>query len=175
MRCRKSNRMPGYDYSAPGYYFVTICVKDRLPLLGKIERDCRCRSRPDLSNYGEIVKQQWFWLGEQYKYIKLDEFVVMPDHVHGIVVINECNMIDESPVGTERIAGTGRDLPLRRIFKIKPLHEIIGALKTTSSRRIHNAGCHEFRWQRSFYDRIIRNDKELYYIRNYIKTNPSGY
>jgi len=158
MRCRKPNRLPGYDYSLPGYYYVTICVQDRLPLLARAVNGIIL-----VNEYGKIVKHQWLYLAERYNYITLDEFVVMPDHVHGIVVINE------------PIVGAGRDLPLHDVYKIKPLHEIIGALKTTSSKQIHTAGCVEFKWQRSFYDRIIRDDKELYFIRNYIRNNPSRY
>jgi REP element-mobilizing transposase RayT len=145
MKNRKPNRIPGYDYSCPGAYFVTICVQNRIPAFGAIKNDEMC-----LNNCGEILKKQWFWLGEQYRYITLDEFIVMPDHIHGIVIIKESNLND----------------------KIKPLHEIIGVLKTTSSKHIHLAGNIEFKWQRSFYDRIVRTEEDLNIIRNYIRCNP---
>ncbi len=74
--------MPGYDYSLPGYYFVTINVHNRVSAFGKIEN-----GKMILNEYGEIVKRQWLWLGERYGYISPGEFIVMPDHFHGIVGI----------------------------------------------------------------------------------------
>ena len=88
----------------------------------------------------------------------------MPNHFHGILNI------------TDDFVGAGRDRPLRETRdpreKIKPVSELIGAFKTTTSKRIHQLGMTSFQWQRSFYDRIIRNDKELNRIREYIRTNP---
>jgi putative transposase len=173
MKNRKPNRMPGYDYSSPGCYFITICVHGRVPAFGFIDGGGMVRNE-----YGEIAMRQWIWLGEQYNYIALDEFVVMPDHVHGIIVISDMPddpfRVDES----NRMDGlnrTGRSRPARTGNKIKPIHEIIGAYKTTTSKQIHIAGYHDFRWQRSFYDRIIRDRNELNAIRNYIKQNPFRY
>jgi REP element-mobilizing transposase RayT len=80
----------------------------------------------------------------------------MPNHCHGILII-------DPDVGN----GRNRSLP-----KIKPLFELIGAFKTTSSKKIHEAGLREFKWQKSFYDHVIRNDKSLYRIRKYIINNP---
>ncbi len=110
-----------------------------------------------INQYGQIVVEQWLWLRKQYSYIELDNFIVMPNHFHGIIYIN--NMVV-----------TGRDLSLQ--MKIKSLSEIIGAFKTTSSKLIHKIGNNEFCWQRSFYDRIIRSDDELNVIREYVLYNP---
>ena len=152
---RKPNRMPGYDYSSPGYYFVTTNVHDRVPVFGEINNN-----KMILNKFGQIVRSQWLWLKKQYSYIFLDEYIVMPDHFHGILEI-----IDDGPH-----VGSGRDLPLRE-EKIKSLSELIGAFKTTSSKQIHFLGNNEFRWQRSFYDRIVESDNELENIREYIKGN----
>jgi putative transposase len=170
VRNRKPNRMPGYDYSTPGFYFITICVKYRVQAFGKVDNGIM-----RLNEYGEIVKRQWFWLGEQYPYIALDEFVVMQDHVHGILGFVYNGIMDTGYISGPEHTVAGRDLSLREIHKIKPLHEIIGAFKTTSSKQIHITGYNEFKWQRSFYDTIIRNERQLYNIRNYIKHNPSLY
>ena len=148
MEHRKHNRLPGYDYSQAGYYFVTVCTCNHNEWLGKIEND-----QMVLNGYGKIVKKQLLWLQEQYNYVQLDEFKVMPDHLHGILII----------------VGGGRDRPLQ---KIKSLSELISAFKTTSSKLIHMAGLKDFRWQRSFYDHIIRNEKELAEIQEYIVNNP---
>ena len=102
---------------------------------------------------GEIADQQWYWLAEQYPYIVLHEFIVMPNHIHGIIEIN-----------CKAMAGKGRDLSLPP--KIKSLSELMGAYKTTASKYIHLKGYAEFAWQRSFHDHIIRDEKSYKRICN---------
>src|SRR5574344_1605679 len=97
---RKLNRLKNYDYSKFGYYFVTICTKNFVHVFGKIKN-----GKIILNDYGEIVKNQWQWLEKQYEYIKLDVFIVMPNHIHGILIIE--NNAYES-------VGTSRDLSLER-------------------------------------------------------------
>jgi putative transposase len=125
-------------------------------------------------------------LAEQYPYVVLHEFVVMPNHMHGIIEINREN------IQTDRmIAGTGRDLSLQSSsqrpasydpipqlqseIKIKSLSELIGAYKTTTSKQIHLAGFPEFAWQRSFHDHIIRDEESCINISDYILNNPSNW
>ena len=88
----------------------------------------------------------------------------MPDHIHIIIIIDPSNVN----------VVTGRDLSQKdeQEQKIKSLSEIIGAFKTMSSKELHKNGLAEFKWQRSFYDRVIRNEKELFFIRQYIEQNP---
>jgi len=119
-----------------------------------------------LNEYGAIAEIQWFWLGEKYPYVILHEFVVMPNHIHGIIEINR------------DIVRTGRDLSLPQP-KIKPLSELIGAYKTTVSKQIHILECRDrsrpvptFAWQRSFYEHIIRDEKTFETISDYIINNP---
>ena len=165
---RKQNRLRGFDYSQAEWYFITVCVKDKMNCLGNIENE-----RIILNQYGKIVQEQWEWLPRQYNYMFEDISVVMPNHFHGILIIN-------NDVGTghdlslrnqnvEIAKRTGRDLSLQ---KIKSLSNLVGAFKTRSSKLIHQAGNTPFAWQRSFYDRIIRTEQELYNIRQYIQTNP---
>lgn len=151
---RKGNRLKGYDYSINNYYYVTICSKNRDECFGVIKNGLM-----KVNKYGKIVKKQWLWLVKQYRYVKLDKYIVMPNHFHGILIINN-----------KKIVGTGRDLSLQ--YKIKSLSELIGAFKTTSSKIIHENGLAGFAWQRSFYDNIIRNEKALIKIQNYIFNNP---
>ncbi len=158
---RKDNRLTSYDYSQIGYYFVTICTKRHVEWFEKIENE-----QMILNQYGEIVKKQWLWLAEHFPYVSLDKWILMPNHLHGIVVI------DSLP-----IVGTGRDLSLHQLpqengIKIKPLSDLIGAFKTTSSKMIHQQGLGEFLWQRSFYDHIVRDESSLNKIREYISNNP---
>jgi REP element-mobilizing transposase RayT len=107
-----------------------------------------------LNEYGTIAEKQWYWLEEQYPYVSLHAFVVMPNHIHGIIEINRSRIISSDPI------------------KIKPLSELIGAYKTTVSKQIHLSGFMEFQWQRSFYEHIIRDEKTLETISDYIINNP---
>ncbi|MDR3559346.1 MAG: hypothetical protein P4L62_00255 [Candidatus Pacebacteria bacterium] len=158
---RKSNRLVGYDYSQEGMYFVTFCTKERIEWFGEVKN-----GEMLLNKYGEITEQQLSWLAKQYKYINIDCKIVMPNHVHTILEI----------LPDVEIVGTGRDLSLRfQQSKIKPLPELIGALKTTSSKLIHRNGFNDFAWQRSYWDRIIRDEAELNRIREYIFNNPQNW
>ncbi|MFC1721765.1 transposase [Patescibacteria group bacterium] len=154
--------MPGYDYSLPGWYYVTICTKNRIECLGDVKNAIMI-----LNRHGQIAEQQWLWLGQQYDYVNVDVFVVMSNHLHGVLNIRDV------PVWT------GRDLSIRARdrdddgAKIKSLSELIGAFKTTSSKIIHQNGFIDFAWQRSFYDRIIADDNEYYRICQYIRDNPA--
>jgi REP element-mobilizing transposase RayT len=154
IRNRKLNRLTGFDYSNEGYYFVTICVKDKTEWFGEIKD-----GRMMLNKYGKIIKNRWVWLPKQYFYIQFDEFVVMPNHFHGILSIGN---------GHDNV-GNARERSLR---KMKSLSELIGAFKTTSSKLIHRTGLLEFQWQKSFYDHIIRNEQDLTRVREYIVNNP---
>jgi REP element-mobilizing transposase RayT len=144
---RKLNRLKEYDYSNGGYYFITICTADRDHYLGRIDKEIMIKN-----DFGNIVEKQWLWLHQNYQYVELDYYVVMPNHFHGIIII------DPSLITSD--------------IKIKSLSELIGAFKTTSSKIIHSTGLEVFCWQKSFYDRIIRNEKELLKIRQYIHNNP---
>ena len=157
IRERKLLRLAGYDYTAPGAYFITACVHGRKNEFGIIENGVM-----QLNEYGLIVEQQWKWLFDQYDYLKTGEYCVMPNHFHGIIQIT---------------VGNGRDRSLRycdrsRDEKIKPVPELIGAFKTTSSKLIHIAGNNKFKWQKSYYDVIIRDDESFCRISEYIKNNP---
>ena len=88
IRTRKNLRLKDYDYSQNGYYFITICTEDRIERFGKIENE-----KMILNKYGEIVKQFWFEMPKHFETIILDKFTVMPNHLHGIIVI-ENNRID---------------------------------------------------------------------------------
>ncbi|HCC23862.1 TPA: hypothetical protein DF272_06840, partial [Candidatus Falkowbacteria bacterium] len=79
---RKKNRLEDFDYSQNGWYFVTTCIKSMEELFGEIKND-----EMILNHYGEIIQNQWLWLANQYDYVRLDEFVVMPNHFHGILII----------------------------------------------------------------------------------------
>jgi REP element-mobilizing transposase RayT len=117
--------------------------------------------RMQLNDYGNIVVKQWIWLQEQYPYVTLDKYIVMPNHMHGIVVIKDYAFT----------VGTTLGLSLQNSH-MSALSKIVCAFKTTSSKLIHQNGFQSFQWQRSFYDHIIRNETSLNSIRNYITYNP---
>jgi len=148
---RRSIRLKDYDYSQEGAYFVTICTQNHKPLLGEIRN-----AEMVLNEYGKIVAECWLWLSKQYPHVELDEWVLMPNHMHGIIIL--CR-------GGSRTAPTG-------IYK--PLGRLIGAFKTTSTKRINvlhrTPGARV--WQRNYYEHVIRNEDDLNEIRQYILDNP---
>lgn len=153
---RRSIRLRDYNYTQTGAYFVTVCTYQRECLLGEI-----VDGEMQLNGYGNVTKTCWEWLSQQYLYVELDEWVVMPNHLHGILVINE-----------DRGKGGSRTAPTV-LSKRKPLGRLIGAFKTISNKQI-NEFCGrkgESVWQRNYYEHIIRNEEELNRIREYIITN----
>ncbi len=130
---RKPNRLKGYDYSQDNLYFVTSCVQARACCFGTITD-----GKMTLNEYGQIAEQQWHWLGGQYRYVVLHEFVVMPNHIHGIIEINR-SILGTGNLGTGDVGvleGCNPTIPI----KIKSLSELMGAYKTTSSKKIHLLG-----------------------------------
>jgi REP element-mobilizing transposase RayT len=160
---RRSIRLQGYDYSQDGTYFVTLCTHNRENLLGEIKN-----GEMILNEYGKIIAESWEWLGVQYDYVELDAWVIMPNHMHGIIVINQNG--GGSGRGGSRTAPTRTAPPV----KTKSLGRLIGAFKTVSTKRINQIrktpGA--IVWQRNYWDHIIRDEKSLRNIRNYIINNP---
>lgn len=151
----ESARLTDYDYSQNGAYFITICTHNRLNLFGKLQNDTM-----ELNTFGLIVNECWNNLPNHYSNIILDEFIIMPNHIHGILRIQ-----------TEQyLTTTGK----YDTTKNHGLSEIVRALKSFSSRRINEMRKTNIPniWQPRFYDRVIRNERELHIIRNYIRTNP---
>ena len=166
---RKSrNRLEGYDYSKPGFYFATICTEDRKCILGDVIND-----EIVLSEYGKICQQHLIDLSEYSEYIKIDTYVVMPNHVHAIIVIDYDNF--------HEFKNNGQALGLSLQAKNISLSKVIRDFKSFSSREINKTirkdkvDCHLilFKWQRSFYDHIIRSESFLKKIRQYIQSNPA--
>ncbi|MBW8010187.1 MAG: transposase [Chloroflexi bacterium] len=158
---RRSPRLKGYDYSLPGAYFITICVKDRNCRLSTLVGE-----EVQLTKEGTIVKKVWEDLPEHFENIKLDRFVVMPNHVHGIVWILEDN---EPHVGARHASPLPRSGP-----KPGSLGTIIGSFKSAATKQINqfrNTTGSPF-WQRNYYEHILRDDRDLFKHRKYIQENP---
>ena len=174
---RRSIRLKGYDYSQAGLYFITICTQDKLHLFGEITND-----EMILNDAGITIEKWWNKLKNKFPNIELDEFVVMPNHFHGIIQINNTNPI---PVGADlRVChdNTG-ELDVGEHIKGEhtgsPLHTMIQWFKTMSTndyiRNVKNNHWPPFNkklWQRNYYEHIIRNEKSYLHISEYIRTNP---
>jgi len=164
---RRSIRLRGYDYAQAGAYFVTVCVHEGRHLLGAFQD-----GELQLHEPGEIVTACWQDLVRHYPHVILDEFVVMPNHVHGIIVLSDVAAGVGAPIGVGaglRPAPTG----VTNEFKRHGVPEIVRAFKSFSARRINalRGIDHHPVWQRNYYEHIIR-DGELDRIREYVRTNP---
>ena len=166
-RQRRRIRRSDIDYTRPGFYFVTICTKQKEEILGKIIIEGM-----DLNDYGRIVKECWMDLPNHYRCCRLHEFVVMPNHVHGIIEIAAGPNVGAG-LKPARTLKPEELKPARSFYHPVSLSEIIRGFKTFSARTInqeHPDGL--FQWQRSFHDRVIRDKGELTAIARYIVDNP---
>jgi REP element-mobilizing transposase RayT len=160
---RKSMRLTEYDYSTPGAYFVTACTKNRELLFDTPESKL-------------AVESAWNSLLDVFANIELSEFIVMPNHVHCILCILGEGAYRLHP-GTwkhDNVCRVGQLPNPTNVIKFESLSNIIGAFKTTAATRINKLrGLVGVRvWQKSFYDRIVRNERELERIQKYILYNP---
>ena len=162
-RERKPMRLPEYDYSRPGAYFVTACTKNREFLF-------------ESSEAKSAVESAWHSVLDIFGNIELDEFVVMPNHIHGILWIKGEGSYRLHPRTWKNLDRRDGQLPIPTMAypKYETLSHIIGAFKTTGATRVNKlrGQIGMAVWQKSFYDRIIRNDRELERIRQYIRNNP---
>lgn len=159
---RRSIRLKGYDYSQAGVYFVTICTKNRDHYLGNIARD-----KMGLSRIGRIIGQFWIAIPDHFNNAHLDEYIIMPNHLHGIITI-DLNCRGE--VSSPKIQGRGT-LPLQ---EKRSLGDIIGYFKYQSTKYVNEIlqSPGKTIWQRNYYEHVIRNEDELNRIREYIQINP---
>ena len=148
---RRTIRLQGYDYSQSGMYFVTICVQNRECLFGEI-----VNGKMRLNEYGRIVNMVWNRLPQHYSNISLNAFVIMPNHIHGIIEMTTTTTTDK---------------------KQHKLSEIVRALKTFSARQINELRNMQGKklWQRNYWEHIIRNDNAYQRIANYIINNPENW
>ena len=158
LHCRKSIRLKNYDYSSNGYYFVTICVQNREKLFGEIVGATLC-GRPN--NPDKIITKWLLELENKFNDIKIDEYIIMPNHIHFI------------------IKRTGDHTGSTGDHTGSPLRDIVGWFKTmTTNEYIVGVKCGKFipfkgrLWQRNYYEHIIRNYDDYINISEYIQNNP---
>jgi putative transposase len=161
----QSARLPGWNYSSPGYYFVTICTRNSSSYFGEVVAE-----KVELSEIGICARRFWIEIPEHFSNISLDEYVVMPNHVHGIFVIQEPEKTVETLHATSLHERQGS---MSNIFpKPGSLSAIVRSYKSAVTRWVRKNGYSSFAWQPRFYDHIIRNDESLDEIRRYIRNNP---
>ncbi len=155
MRQRKQIRLSTHQYSSTAWYFITIKTQDGKMLFGSVQNN-----EIVLNQTGEIVRQEWSHLETRLAFVKLDEFVIMPNHMHGILKIEGSAQISSTKRPSKLLAGS--------------LGAIIGQFKSRTvkrARRMLDAPDFVI-WQRNYYERIIRGDTALCRVRRYIRANP---
>jgi REP element-mobilizing transposase RayT len=160
LRRRRSLRLREYDYSQAGAYFVTICAYQRKCLFGDIVRGEMRLTRP-----GMIVQHCWDAIPAHFPNLDLDEFVVMPNHVHGIVLIDDGR---GAPCRNPAVEQFGRSMP-------GSIPTLVRSFKSAATRRVNETRqAHGAKlWQRNYWEHIVRNEPELNRLREYIQNNPA--
>jgi|SRR3989339_268522 len=177
---RKSIRLREYDYSSPGIYFVTICVHNKKYLFGKI-----IDGEMELNEFGKIIEQQWLLIPQRFNIIQLDKFIIMPNHLHGIIQIVGAGF----PCPLQGFPRPSCGFPRHKITayincdnngrgnRAPTLGQMVAFFKYQSTKYInilHQTPGAKL-WQRNYYEHIIRNEISLNNIRTYIINNPNNW
>jgi len=186
----ESIRLPNWDYGWNARYFITVVTKNREHYFGKIDDN----NKMNLTDTGIIASRFWFEIPGHFPFVILNEFIVMPNHIHGIVIIDKKN--DDMKFSNGN--GGSRDKarlvstvppppsPLKSTDKLSPgqkrfqnpgknnISSIIGSYKSVVSKNAHKINP-DFNWQSRFHDHIIRDEKEFNRVRNYIRKNPANW
>jgi len=168
-RSRRTIRLKGYDYSLPGKYFITICTLNRECLLGEIHD-----GEIIVSPAGEIVRHIWLQTPNVRDEIELDTFIIMPNHLHGIISI-QSRRGDPVDRPAYRSITTQPFKINDPVLKSNTIGAIVGQIKSNATKRIRESLYPGFHWQRNYYEHIIRNEFELQQIKKYILTNPENW
>lgn len=185
----KSLRLKEYDYSQPGAYFTTICVKERKCLFGEVSGD-----EMILNEAGKIAQNEIISIPTHYENVEIGEYVVMPNHVHMVVYIYDLSGVGQAttptrsekgvrpngvnkampPTGSEKGVGPNGVNKAMTTAKNIRLQDVVGSYKSGASREIRKINGHEdFKWQRYFHDHVVRTDRALENISDYIRMNPA--
>jgi len=194
---RRSIRLKGYDYSQAGLYFITICCQDRACLFGEIVWTNRIRAEMILNEYGQIAFNEWLKTPEIRPNVELGEFVIMPNHMHGIIRLsgrgelhspenelhspeNELHSPENMGVfKTPQRTIENEDIGEKGEFNSPPrspsqtIGAIIRGYKSSVTKQVGLLGFDEKLWQRNYYEHIIRNEQSYQTISDYIINNPT--
>jgi REP element-mobilizing transposase RayT len=180
----ESIRIPGYDYSQPGAYFVTICTHERIHYFGDINN-----GKMILNECGQIALNCWNEIPNHFPHVSLDEFIIMPNHIHGIIIINDTPDVEmknfsslQTTTSTENFSSLQPTVQTKNISSLQNQNNFRSPSKTIGSiiRGFKIGVTKWFRektniydvWQSNYYEHIIRNEIELNKIREYIINNP---
>jgi putative transposase len=155
---RSSLRLKGYDYPSPGAYFVTICTDQKICYFGNIV-DGIMISFPII----DVVREIWLDIPKKFPCVDLDAFIIMPNHIHGILIVRKELMNQISSEEKSRISMEDSNQTLGKIIRY---------FKAKSAGIIHRSGFPKFDWQRNYFEHVVRSLKELNAIREYIINNP---
>ena len=172
---RQSIRLREYDYSQPGAYFITVCTQHKECNLGEL-----INGEIQFTVRGMIASVFWLEISHHFSNVELDQFILMPNHIHGIIFIKDKNIAEINTMGGETQPTMGGETPpLREGKKGKnkgknTLGQIVAYYKYRTTKIINQIDETPGQriWQRNFYDRIIRTEKALHIMRQYIATNP---
>ena len=174
---RRSIRLKGYDYAQEGLYFITICCENRICRFGNIEN-----GEMILNEYGKIAHHEWVKLSERFPNFELDAFQIMPNHIHGIIVLNTVGATlavaqNDEKTQNDIIAQNDENDIRAGVNPAPTLFDVVGAYKSLVAN-----GCLEIYktrnetmgklWQRNYYEHIIRDEQSYQNISNYIINNP---
>ncbi len=157
---RHSIRLKDYDYRSQGLYFITICTYKKISFFGQVTGGML-----ELNEYGRMTARLWQALPGYFPDVALDTYIIMPNHLHGIIAITQeiSSVLPAHPPGS--------DAPLPP--NAGSLGQIIRAFKARTTRHLRQRGLEEFAWHRNYYEHIIRGPRDLERIRRYIMTNPA--
>jgi putative transposase len=183
---RKLLRLKDFDYASDGAYFVTICIDDSENYFGEIQNTIDTKSNDScflrLTEIGEIAKQCWQEIPAHFSDTELDEFVVMPNHIHGIIWIKNNAKDRNFFVGNENFRSLQKNTQKNNNSgkewhgaKSRSLSSIVRGFKIGMTKWCRSNNHDYFLWQKSFHDHIIRDDGELNRIREYIRQNPQNW
>ena len=167
----ESNRLKEFDYTYSMWYYITICTKDKKKWFGDF-----VSNNFELNNIGKIVKSYWLEIPQHFQNVEVDNYVIMPNHLHGIILLNNSqNNQQKKPESRDVIynVSTTKNNYFSNISPDKnSLSVVIRSFKAAVKRWCTKNNFNDFFWQTNYYDHIIRNDKDLYRIRKYIEFNP---
>ena len=180
---RNSLRLQDYDYSQPGVYFVTICTENRICYLGNIV-DGIMISFP----ISKIVRKIWLEIPEKFQSVDLDAFIIMPNHIHGIIIIkkeyrslihqtnikdckndSKVDLINQIPTRNQALKKTKNWILMQN--SKRTIGKIVRYFKAKSTKIIHDGCFRRFQWQHNYYEHVVRSNRELNSIRDYIINN----
>ena len=151
MVTRKNPRLSDYDYSSNGAYFVTVCTHRKSHILGTVVGRGLAPAETILTEYGRIIENQLLDLENRFKGLRIDKYVIMPNHVHGIFILENAAGVNPRPT----------------------VSDIICAWKSLSSHQCKKQGLNAKLWQTSFYDHVIRDEQDYFVRWKYIDENPA--